>query len=939
MPLWDQLAGLDVRVDGYALQRRELPRDGWTRVTTTVVLDGDGETGEGEDVTYDAAAHDDFPAELMLAGTWSVDDLSCHLDGFELPDYRRWAFESAALDLALRQAGRSLGDAIGRSYRPVRFVASTRSDVGPWLENDPELEFKLDATQDWDEPLMRRLAALDRVRVVDLKAYYRGTQVDLAPDPVLYRAISDAFPDTVIEDAWVEDGCLEALRGAEDRLSFDAPIHSLADVDARVHLVRAFVRQHGLEVVHVADDGILERDPVSAEDRPRAASDLERAAHVPHLPHAHVLGPERALVLLAAEVERDERGAVDLERHLRQLLLRQLVAGDRLAEDDSLLRILERGLEARAAGADRAPHDPVAGFAQAGKRPAQRRHLRKAALLRHAHVAEHELGCHGRAQRHLVLHLRRLEAGHPALDEEPVDLSVLGARPDDGDVGDRAVRDPHLRAVEDPVGSVTAGRRPHRSGVGAGVGLGQPEAADGVALVHRRQPALLLLLGAPAPDREHREGPLHGHEAADAGVAGLELHAREAVRDGARAGETVALEMHAEEPELRQLLHELARQDRLLEPLTDLREHPLAHELPHRVADGAFLVVEEGVDREEVAGIERGRLGGGGHAEILVRGCQMDERELEPRRGVPLPEALVVPARVRAEDVRDAGLPELLVERLVLVVEAPVAAPDVERDEDLRRLQRRANGRKHLVHVRVRSEVERLRAGRVGGVEVTTPRFDHRELPEVVEGELHGAVPAGGDADERAAGTRADRPETGVDDTRQLGCDCGRPAVTRAAVGVLGIGLACACALRHDDDRRAVDGVEGALHEAERRVCGCGRRQPVQDVEHRVARGARFVPAGQIHLEVQAAADGGGREARVQAPLPGPCRGRAEKGSGRCACQGETGEFHRQSNNAQRALNVTTLHTGTCGVIGSGSPAPLRPRSPWAPSRRLSRWV
>jgi hypothetical protein len=232
MPLWDQLAGLDVRVDGYALQRRELPRDGWTRVTTTVVLEGDGETGEGEDVTYDAAAHDDFPAELMLAGTWSLDDLSCHLDGFELPDYRRWAFESAALDLALRQAGRSLGDAIGRSYRPVRFVASTRSDVGPWLENDPELEFKLDATQDWDEPLMRRLAALDRVRVVDLKAYYRGTQVDLAPDPVLYRAISDAFPDTVIEDAWVEDGCLEALRGAEDRLSFDAPIHSLADVDA-----------------------------------------------------------------------------------------------------------------------------------------------------------------------------------------------------------------------------------------------------------------------------------------------------------------------------------------------------------------------------------------------------------------------------------------------------------------------------------------------------------------------------------------------------------------------------------------------------------------------------------------------------------------------------------------------------------------------------------
>ena len=33
----------------------------------------------------------------------------------------------------------------------------------------------------------------------------------------------------MIEDAWLEDGCREALAGAEDRLSFDAPIHSLAD--------------------------------------------------------------------------------------------------------------------------------------------------------------------------------------------------------------------------------------------------------------------------------------------------------------------------------------------------------------------------------------------------------------------------------------------------------------------------------------------------------------------------------------------------------------------------------------------------------------------------------------------------------------------------------------------------------------------------------------
>ena len=112
----------------------------------------------------------------------------------------------------------------------MRFVVSTRARIEPWLELYPALEFKLDAEKDWDRPLMERLAALDRVCVVDLKAYYRGTSVDLAPDPELYRAIAESFTDAVIEDAWLEDGLLDALRGTEARLSFDAPVHSLDDL-------------------------------------------------------------------------------------------------------------------------------------------------------------------------------------------------------------------------------------------------------------------------------------------------------------------------------------------------------------------------------------------------------------------------------------------------------------------------------------------------------------------------------------------------------------------------------------------------------------------------------------------------------------------------------------------------------------------------------------
>ena len=241
MPLWDSLSGLPLEVDGYRLERRELlTASGWTRVTTTVVLTGAGQSGSGEDVTYDGVAHDHLPADLPLAGTRTLAGHSALLDELVLwpaepdrgsEDLRRWAFESAALDLALRQAGLGFAEALGREEGAVRFAVSTRASIEPWLELAPAMEFKLDAEADWDRALMERLAALDRVRVVDLKAYYRGTSVDLAPDPELYRALAESMPDVVIEDPWLEDGCREALAGAEDRLSFDAPVHSLADLD------------------------------------------------------------------------------------------------------------------------------------------------------------------------------------------------------------------------------------------------------------------------------------------------------------------------------------------------------------------------------------------------------------------------------------------------------------------------------------------------------------------------------------------------------------------------------------------------------------------------------------------------------------------------------------------------------------------------------------
>jgi L-alanine-DL-glutamate epimerase-like enolase superfamily enzyme len=240
--MYEVLRGLELVVEEVRTEQRSVAvSPEFTRVTTIVVLSGRGAEGRGEDVTYTAEDHEWFPS-LEPAGATTLGAFSESLDGLALfagepqmaasRDYRRWAFESAALDLALRQAGVSLGEALERRYRPLRFVVSTRGDAFAWLAAAPELELKLDPDNDWDRRLMERLAATGRVRVLDLKAYYRGTVVDVEPDPVLYRNVVELFPDVVIEDASLEGECGDVLRGQEARLSFDAPIHSVDDVRA-----------------------------------------------------------------------------------------------------------------------------------------------------------------------------------------------------------------------------------------------------------------------------------------------------------------------------------------------------------------------------------------------------------------------------------------------------------------------------------------------------------------------------------------------------------------------------------------------------------------------------------------------------------------------------------------------------------------------------------
>jgi hypothetical protein len=249
--LYDTVSGLSLELDSYELEPLELTVSAeFTRKTTVIRLRGGGHEGVGEDVTYSAPDQQALQEEgpnLPLPGSHTLDSFSQLLDRLALwptgpgldqfRPYRRWAYESAALDLALRQAGTSLHEALGREPRPVTFVSSMRlgdparfEPLQQWLELYPKLRFKLDPTSTWDDALVSALVETDAVDTLDLKGAYEGTPVDQEADPTLYARVSIAFPGTWIEDPKLTDETVPVLEPHRARITWDAPIHSVADI-------------------------------------------------------------------------------------------------------------------------------------------------------------------------------------------------------------------------------------------------------------------------------------------------------------------------------------------------------------------------------------------------------------------------------------------------------------------------------------------------------------------------------------------------------------------------------------------------------------------------------------------------------------------------------------------------------------------------------------
>jgi L-alanine-DL-glutamate epimerase-like enolase superfamily enzyme len=251
--LWPRLAPLPLVIDGCEYERlHAVLAYEFERITTHVRLVGAGVDGLGEDVSVfrevGTALHETRPA-LPLAGAWTLAGFCEHLATVELwpepPEwdaalrFRRWAFESAALDLALRQAGQPLQAVLGLEPRPVRFVNSLGLGTEPSIEplrrrlaRSPGVRFKLDAEASWPRALVDEVAATGAVDTIDFKGHYGLEVKDRPALGALYDSVLAAFPDAYLEDPHDLPEIAQRLADQLERVSYDAPIRSAGDIGA-----------------------------------------------------------------------------------------------------------------------------------------------------------------------------------------------------------------------------------------------------------------------------------------------------------------------------------------------------------------------------------------------------------------------------------------------------------------------------------------------------------------------------------------------------------------------------------------------------------------------------------------------------------------------------------------------------------------------------------
>jgi hypothetical protein len=250
--LWTAVKDLPIAIESTSFEALEpsgpTAREDFS--TTLLQLQGRAEEGIGEQIGMPSDQESLRAGRYPLTGEWTtLADFLAHVDAVDVwpepPEYemqrnwRRWTFESAALDLALRQSGSSLPEVLGRTPQPVTFVNSFGLGDPPDIDKvakrrtmHPTVGFKLDVEPSWTQEIMDRIAAAEGVATIDFKGQYGLEVEDEAALIAMYERTLATFTEVVFEDPHDHPAVLELLTPIADRVSYDAPITSVESIGA-----------------------------------------------------------------------------------------------------------------------------------------------------------------------------------------------------------------------------------------------------------------------------------------------------------------------------------------------------------------------------------------------------------------------------------------------------------------------------------------------------------------------------------------------------------------------------------------------------------------------------------------------------------------------------------------------------------------------------------
>jgi L-alanine-DL-glutamate epimerase-like enolase superfamily enzyme len=229
--LLDALVALPVVIEDIGCAVSDVPVPSYPdgpRPSATVTLSGRGVSGRGEHVDWTREHHERFgvhATEAVPRGRWGLGAWATAMGGRTPWPYARAALEAAAIDLALRQAGTTLGGLVDVPPHPVRFVlsfdrrADPAAEIARWRERVPELRFKIDVDPAWTTETYEALGRLEAVATLDFKG--GGSARD------------HEYAHHVMPEALIEDPAPAAAPWSPSlvaRVSFDALVTCAADL-------------------------------------------------------------------------------------------------------------------------------------------------------------------------------------------------------------------------------------------------------------------------------------------------------------------------------------------------------------------------------------------------------------------------------------------------------------------------------------------------------------------------------------------------------------------------------------------------------------------------------------------------------------------------------------------------------------------------------------